>query len=472
MFGRRKRTVQGEGYDERYDESHGGEEAAVEPYVVGELDDHDEALPNIPVPDEPGAWQAPDVLEQRLYELVSRHAAVEWEDEEAEDDARGALTLAYLEALAGELVYVPFRREETSPDPRERTFHVYDTSVGRIVAVYTRGLLPRPHPYLVFESYTLRDLADDLPDDVDGIAVNTQTPCPMLMSADAEERQVWRALHNEHWDEEGRAERLVTLRTGVPPVGPLLHGLALGAHMCFVNGEAWNNPHYHGLGLSIEHERLAKWWGITDRDEWQHTQRRLLDREITPWYWEFVLDARTALAERYTDGRLQAVDATAWRGYVETALRERAAQVPEQIGPDWEEFVAHVVGLVGKVLRYEGRFRADGLLAADAAVRSVAAWDIGRASMMARWGYGARFATRAEMREAVVEASEAAQSAHTSWQDFSAGYALGRCLHFDDEEFGGWYQEMLAAHRALSTDPDSPWHTVPFHVPRAAVLGG
>ncbi len=294
----------------------------------------------------------------------------------------------------------------------------------------------------------------------------------MLMSADAEERQVWRALHNEHWDEEGRAERLVTLRTGVPPVGPLLHGLALGAHMCFVNGEAWNNPHYHGLGLSIEHERLAKWWGVTDRDEWQHTQRRLLDREITPWYWEFVLDARTALAERYTDGRLQAVDATAWRGYVETALRERAAQVPDQIGPDWEEFVAHVVGLVGKVLRYEGRFRADGLLAADAAVRSVAAWDIGRASMMARWGYGARFATRAEMREAVVEASEAAQSAHTSWQDFSAGYALGRCLHFDDEEFGGWYQEMLAAHRALSTDPDSPWHTVPFHVPRAAVLGG
>ncbi|MEU1008862.1 DUF1266 domain-containing protein [Streptomyces sp. NPDC005890] len=464
MFGGRKRAARGERY--------AGEGPAEERYVVGELDDHDEALSHVPAPAEPGTWQAPDALEQHLYDLLTRHAASEWADEAAAEEARGDVTLAYLEALAGDLVYVPFRREETSPDPGRRTFHVHDTAVGRLVAVYTRGLLPRPHPHLVFEAYTLRELADDLPRDVDGIAVNTQTPCPMLMAADAEERRVWRALHNEHWDEDGRAERLVTLRTGAPPLGPLLHGLALGAHMCFVNGEAWNNPHYHGLGLSIEHERLAKWWGVTDRASWQETQQRLLAREVTPWYWEFVLDTRTALAHRHTDGRLQAVDATAWRESVERTLRERAAQQPDRISPDWEEFVGHVVGLVGQVLRYEGRFRADGLLAADAAVRSVAAWDIGRASMMARWDYGARFATRAEMREAVVEASEAAQSAHTSWQDFSAGYALGRCLHFDDEEFGGWYQEMLAAHRTLATHPDSPWRTVPFHVPRGPALGG
>ncbi|GGU81673.1 hypothetical protein GCM10010260_12660 [Streptomyces filipinensis] len=465
VFGGRKRA------DRR--EQGGAEGQSAERYVVGELDDHDEALPDVPTPAEPGTWQAPAALEQHLYELLTRHAAADWQDPEAEEEARGDLQLAYLEALAGDLVYVPFRREETSPDPGRRTFHVYDTRVGRIVAVYTRGLLPRPHPYLVFEAYTLRELADDMPDDVAGIAVNNQTPCPMLMSADAEERQVWRALHNEHWDEDGRAERLVTLRTGAPPRGPLLHGLALGAHMCFVNGEAWNNPHYHGLGLSMEHERLAKWWDVTDRAAWQEIQRRLLERDVTPWYWEFVLDARNALAHRHPAGRPQAVDPTAWRERVELTLRERAAHAPEgEIGPDWEEFVAHVVGLVGKVLRYEARFRADGLLPADAAVRSVAAWDLGRASMMARWGYGARFATRAEMREAVVEASEAAQAAHTSWHDFSAGYALGRCLHFDDEEFGGWYQEMLAAHRALAGHPDSPWNTVPFHVSRGTGLGG
>ncbi|WP_225827312.1 DUF1266 domain-containing protein [Streptomyces naphthomycinicus] len=428
-------------------------------------------MPSVPVP-EPGTWQAPAALEQHLYELLTGHAAAEWENAEAAEEAQGDLTLAYLEALAEDLVYVPFRREETSRDPGKRTFHVYDTRVGRLVAVYTRGMLPRPHPHLVFESYTLADLADDLPRDVAGIAVDNQTPCAMLLSADSEERQVWRALHQEHWDADAHAETLVTLRTGAPPRGPLLHGLALGAHMCFVNGEAWNNPHYHGLGLSIEHERLAKWWGVTDRAQWQEIQRRLLAREVTPWYWEFVLDTRTALAHRSGEGRLQAVDATAWRECVELTLRERAAQLPEdEIGPDWEEFVRHVVGLVGKVLRYEGRFRADGLLAPDAGVRSVAAWDIGRASMMARWGYGARFATRAEMREAVVEASGAARSAHTSWHDFSAGYALGRCLHFDDEEFGDWYLEMLAAHRALTTEADSPWSTVPFHLPRQATPG-
>ncbi|WP_381554477.1 DUF1266 domain-containing protein [Streptomyces eurythermus] len=464
MFGGRKRTARQDG--------DGAGTRPAERYVVGELDDHDEALPDVPVP-EPGTWQAPDALEQHLYDLLTRHARGEWADEEAAEEARGDLILAYLEALAGDLVYVPFRREETSPDPGLRTFPVQDTRIGRLVAVYTRGLLPRPHPHVVYEAYTLRELADDLPHDVDGIAVNQRTPCPLLLAADAEERQVWRALHNEHWDEDGRADRLVTRRTGAPPTGPLLHGLALGAQMCFVNGEAWNNPHYHGLGLSMEHQRLAKWWGVTGRAEWQETQRRLLDREITPWYWEFVLDTRAALAHRHAGGRLQAVDATVWRDSVETTLRERAAQLPEEeIGPDWEDFVAHVVGVVGQVLRYEARFRADGLLAPDAAVRSVAAWDLGRASMMARWGYGARFATRSEMREAVVEASRAAQSAHTSWPDFSAGYALGRCLHFDDEEFGGWYQEMLAAHQTLTTHPDSPWNTVPFHLPQGTDLGG
>ncbi|MFI9242743.1 DUF1266 domain-containing protein [Streptomyces sp. NPDC053086] len=437
-----------------------------EPYVVGELDDHDEALPDVPVP-EPGTWQAPAELEQHLYELLTRHATTEWADADAEEEAREDTQLAYLEALAGDGVYVPFRREETSPDPGGRTFHVHDTEVGRLVAVYTHGLLPRPHPHLVFESYTLRDLADGLPDDVAGIAVNNRTPCAMLMSADAEERRVWRALHQEHWEADGRADRLVTLRTGAPPLGPLLHGLALGAQMCFVNGETWNNPHYHGLGLSMEHQRLAAWWDVTDRAQWQEIQRRLLARELTPWYWEFVLDARNALAHPSPDGRPRTVDAAAWRERVELTLRERAAELPPgEIGPDWEEFVAHVVGLVGKVLRYEARFRADGVLTADAVVRSVAAWDIGRASMMARWGYGARFATRAEMREAVVEASGAAQSAHTSWQDFSAGYVLGRCLHFDEEEYGGWYQEMLTAHQTLTTHPDSPWNTVPFHLPR------
>jgi hypothetical protein len=51
---------------------------------------------------------------------------------------------------------------------------------------------------------------------------------------------------------------------------------------------------------------------------------------------------------------------------------------------------------------------------------------------------------------------------YDSWQDFSAGYILGRCLHFDGEEFGEWYSNMLEAHRILTTDPGSPWLNIPW----------
>ncbi|WP_435845038.1 DUF1266 domain-containing protein [Streptomyces flaveolus] len=51
---------------------------------------------------------------------------------------------------------------------------------------------------------------------------------------------------------------------------------------------------------------------------------------------------------------------------------------------------------------------------------------------------------------------------YRSWQDFSAGYILGRCLHFDEEDFGSWYTDMVDAHRILMSDPGSPWLNIPF----------
>ncbi|MFI2078525.1 DUF1266 domain-containing protein [Streptomyces triculaminicus] len=65
------------------------------------------------------------------------------------------------------------------------------------------------------------------------------------------------------------------------------------------------------------------------------------------------------------------------------------------------------------------------------------------------------------MHAAIERAGTAAQAAYDSWEEFCAGYVLGRCLHFDDEEFGPWYAEVLTAHRSLATDPESPWLTVP-----------
>lgn len=105
---------------------------------------------------------------------------------------------------------------------------------------------------------------------------------------------------------------------------------------------------------------------------------------------------------------------------------------------------------------------ADGVLPENRFVSSVEAWDLGRASTMARWGLGARYGTPQEAEAAVVKAGRAAVLSCRSWRDFSAGYVLGRAPHFDDEEYGTWYTDMVDAHRILMSQADSPWLTVPF----------
>jgi hypothetical protein len=269
---------------------------------------------------------------------------------------------------------------------------------------------------------------------------------------------VWRDLHEDLFDPDALADRIVTRRTGAPELGPLLHGLACGAHLCYGNGDPWNTLDWHGAGYSNEVERLEDSWGVRVRDDWLDVQERLLKCEISPWYWDYVLGARHALASRH--GRQ--VDPGRWRDCVEANLRDGLADAQ---GPDFESFVAELRALVGKILRYESRFRADGLLGPGESVRTIAAWDLGRASKMARWGRGARYATRAEMYEALEQVSAGAQQSYNSWGEFSAAYVMGRCLHFDEERFGDWYTTVLEAHQGLDGRPGSPWDLVPFKLP-------
>ncbi|WP_329812123.1 DUF1266 domain-containing protein, partial [Streptomyces sp. GSL17-113] len=174
-----------------------------------------------------------------------------------------------------------------------------------------------------------------------------------------------------------------------------------------------------------------------------------------------VLGARLALVKAHGTSSTR-VDAGLWRDSVESTLR-RVVEVPDEA--QFASFVADMRQLVGTVLRYEARFRADGLLGEDEVVRTVAAWDLGRASKMARWGRGARYATRAEMNDALVRVSAGVRNAYSSWAQFSAAYVLGRCLHFDEERFGDWYTSVREAHHALLRAPGSPWRTVPFRLP-------
>ncbi|GHC40962.1 DUF1266 domain-containing protein [Streptomyces cinnamoneus] len=414
-------------------------------HAAAEDEMHDEFFPLVPAPEDGARWQAPTDLEQYLYKLC-----------------RADNAYAYLRTLAIEGVYYPVRLDEArAAGDDAHPMLTNETPDGLTVAqVYTAGLLPRPHPFLVYEYATLGALERIVPEGVDVLAVNAATPCEQYFLISDEEREVWLDLHHELFSSDALMDRVVTRRTGAPAPGPLLHGLACGAHLCFANGDAWNTLHWHGMGYRGEVERIADSWNVHGREDWSSIQNRLLDHEVSPWYWDFVLGARNELQRIRGGGR---VETEQWRDTVERTLRARAQETGTPThDPDFDDFVAHLRSLVGTVLRYEARFRADGLLPPDGHVRTVAAWDVGRGSKMARWGRGARYATEAEMHAAIERASAAAQAAYETWEEFSAGYVLGRCLHFDDEEFGPWYAEVLTAHRALTTDPESPWLTVPF----------
>jgi hypothetical protein len=142
-----------------------------------------------------------------------------------------------------------------------------------------------------------------------------------------------------------------------------------------------------------------------------------------------------------------------WRGTCADLLRDLGA--PDAAGQAIQR-------LIGRIVRCEARFRADGLLPAEGFVRSAAAYDYGRAVNFARWGLSARLCEGREARDAVLRAGALAGTRHTSWADFSAGFALGRLLRFDAEEFGEWYANVLEPHRILTTDPESPWLTLPW----------
>ncbi|MFE5403462.1 DUF1266 domain-containing protein [Streptomyces sp. NPDC056580] len=99
-----------------------------------------------------------------------------------------------------------------------------------------------------------------------------------------------------------------------------------------------------------------------------------------------------------------------------------ASRSPSSPSPRPRLGIEGVQLLIGRTTRCEARLRADGVLGDGRYVSSVGAWDLGRASMMAQWGLGARFGTLAEAKAAVVQAGRAASLSYKSWQDFSATY--------------------------------------------------
>ncbi|MEV7616735.1 DUF1266 domain-containing protein [Streptomyces sp. NPDC089799] len=389
------------------------------------------------------SWIAPSAIEAELYEAKLKG---DWP--------------RYFDVLARHELFLAAPREHVDAEPDVIRFYPEN---DRQLYVWTEGALPSPTDDTVFHAKDFGWYAavwDDR-EDPPYLTVNPGTPCEANLPA--ADRTRW-TRHLQHVIDNEIAyglpqDTVHTLRHAEPLAGPVAFGLAAGAHLSVRNGLFWNAPGYHGQGYLLEKRKLDDYWGVTTREDWLDVTERLLAAEVSTPVWEMPLHVRKVLAEHH--GELPAIEE--WRDEVAHAMRRSVSRTG---AVRTEEELDHLIGemqqLVGRILRYEQRFRADGLLSDGAYIRSVLAWDYGRASQMARWGLGARLCTPAETEEAVVRAGEACREVYESWEDLSVGFVLGRCLHFDEEEFGEWYQEMVTAHRELMSDPESPWLGIDF----------
>jgi hypothetical protein len=233
-----------------------------------------------------------------------------------------------------------------------------------------------------------------------------------------------------------------------PFYGALAHGFACGPHIPIHNAQPWNALVDPATGCDQTRASLQESWGITNPAEWRKQVDRLLAGENIGPETELLLHLRRELFGRY--GRC---DLPMWREALGHWSRGRG------MAPELVEQGAHTAGVI---TRYEARFRADNLLPLNGIVNSVLGYDFGRAVNMARWGFGARYCDYRTAESIILRAGALTRQYYVSWADFGAGYALGRVLRFDDEEYGHMYESVLGPHRMLMSDPASPWRHIPF----------
>ena len=225
----------------------------------------------------------------------------------------------------------------------------------------------------------------------------------------------------------------------------MAHGFACGAHIPVHVSSPWNALDDPVRDYAANRESLADSWGVTTAEDWSRQVDYLLGgMNIGPEV-DAVLNVRRTLLRQQGH-----YDLLTWQNAVGNWARRH--------GGDPDEMVR----LAGVITRYESRFRTDGLLPHDGIVTSVFGYDFGRAVNMARWGFGGRFCDYATAERIVLRVGELCRQHYTSWADFSAGYALGRVIRFDEERYGHMYVSVLGRHRLLMGDRTSPWWHVPF----------
>ncbi|MFJ7989368.1 DUF1266 domain-containing protein [Streptomyces sp. NPDC096351] len=376
-------------------------------------------------------WTPPSETEQLLHEAVLRGDFAE-----------------QIRVLARAELFIGAPRAEVDAEPASVYWRTRQLPKGLVVRpLLTRGMLPPWQPDLVFHRITLQWVAECAwPDPRALLAVNGGTPGELLLPATPEHRAGWLRAYRER--EHGSGDRFAALRHG-PLHGPLAFGLACGAHLAFGNGVPWNDVGSHYRDYTEDLDSLREAWGVTDRAGWRKQLDALLDGRNSPPEPDFALRIREEL--RHARAAVPAPDE--WR--------ETAAGHAQDLGAG-PAAVRHIEELVRRIVRYEARFRAEGLLPPDGRVRRTVAYDYGRAVNLTRWGLSARFCAPAEAEQAIVHAGALARSAYASWEEYSAGYALGRVLRFDGEEYGCFHEGNVAAHRALTAHEGSPWRNIPW----------
>ncbi|KOX17494.1 MULTISPECIES: DUF1266 domain-containing protein [unclassified Streptomyces] len=375
-------------------------------------------------------WVPPTEVEHRLYEAAVRND-----------------TDAATQVLASTDLFILAPKVEVDADPGRVHWRSYPEPGHR--TVITRGMLPPWHPDWVFHCVSLRWIATFHWNDAAPrpLVVNPGSPVQFLLPSAAHDRATWLQYHARH--RRSPKHRLVALRHG-PLRGPLAFGLACGGHLAVSNGVPWNEAGTLYMGYTVELDTLRDAWGVTEPSGWRGELDALLAGRNSPPEPDFVLSVR----ERLTAEIHGVPSADLWR--------DTAAGHAQDLGAS-PESVREVGELVRRIVRYEARFRADGLLPPEGRVRKTVAYDYGRAVNVARWGLSARFCTPHEAEQAIVHAGALSRAAYTSWEDFSAGYALGRVLRFDEEEYGSWYEDNVTGHRVLTEHEGSPWKHIPWH---------
>jgi hypothetical protein len=244
-------------------------------------------------------------------------------------------------------------------------------------------------------------------------------------------------------------DKLITTRRG-PTRGPLAHGLACGAHLAIGNGVLWNSTINTYCGdYSADMERLRGDWSIETSGDWSKQLGYLFNAENSDPAIDVLLSVRQQLA----GPAAASLSVKVWRNaFLEWA---RGRQIPDGV-------IEETIDLLGMILDYEEAFRHAGMLTEHQVVNTVAGYDYGRAVNLIRWGLAARYCERASAERLITQAGELCQAAYDSWPDFSAGYALGRVLRFDEGSFSSCYRDTLNSHEILATDRDSPWRTTPW----------